>query len=103
MYSTRPLNRTLGDKKDVNVMRTQVECNICEILKSVMDLFEAVKDNLKPVHVIWSHDKDVANQKAVSLFEMKNTPVLIAYRKGAFDKILLDQVTHALLMECVEL
>ncbi|AFV80956.1 thioredoxin-like protein [Staphylococcus phage vB_SauM-HM01] len=93
------LNTTIRQKKDVIVMVTQDECAKCEILKSVIPLFEAEGDITKPVYVINLDDKDVDREKAVKLFDIMSTPVLIGYKDGELAKKFEDQVTPKNLME----
>ncbi|UVD42568.1 oxidoreductase [Staphylococcus phage vB_SauM-V1SA22] len=93
------LNTTIRQKKDVIVMVTQDECAKCEILKSVIPLFEAEGDINKPVYVINLDDKDVDREKAVKLFDIMSTPVLIGYKDGELAKKFEDQVTPKNLME----
>lgn len=93
MNSLVDLNTTIRQKKDVIVMVTQDDCGKCEILKGVIPMFQESGDITKPILTINLDDEGVDREKAVKLFDIMSTPVLIGYKDGELAKKFEDQVT----------
>lgn len=76
------LNTQIRQKKDVIVLVSQNDCVKCEILKGVIPAFEQEGDITKPVLTINLDDEGVDREKAIKLFDMMSTPVLLGYKGG---------------------
>lgn len=99
MNSLVDLNTAIRQKKDVIVMITQDNCGKCEILKSVIPMFQESGDINKPILTLNLDAEDVDREKAIKLFDIMSTPVLIGYKDGQLAKKYEDQVTPMQLQE----
>lgn len=87
------LNTEIKSKKDAIVLITQDNCPKCEIIKSVIPMFEEQGDITKPLLVLNMDDEDVDREFVINKYDIMSTPVLIGFKDGEFKKKFEGDVT----------